>query len=61
LILLNGLSERLVPHRRLVQAALLEHLANGAARAFEQAETTAADDEAAALPPGARAHAVATA
>jgi len=35
LILLNGLSERLVPHRRLVQAALLEHLAAGASRAFE--------------------------
>ncbi len=33
LILLNGLSERLVPHRRLVQAAVLEHLASGAARA----------------------------
>jgi len=38
LILLNGLSERLVPHRRLVQAALLQHLADGAARAFAQAE-----------------------
>ncbi len=35
LILLNGLSERLVPHRRLLQGALLEHLAAGAARSFE--------------------------
>ncbi len=35
LILLNGLSERLVPHRRLLQGALLEHLAAGAAKAFE--------------------------
>ena len=32
LVLLNGLSERLVPRRRLVQAELLKHLAAGAAR-----------------------------
>lgn len=32
LILLNGLSHRLVPGRRLVQAELLKHLAAGAAR-----------------------------
>jgi len=32
LILLNGLSHRLAPHRRLVQAELLQHLAAGAAR-----------------------------
>ncbi len=35
LILLNGLSERLVPGRRLIQARLLQHLAAGAARAAE--------------------------
>lgn len=34
LILLNGLSERLVPRRRLVQAELIQHLAVGAATAF---------------------------
>jgi ubiquinone biosynthesis protein len=33
LILLNGLSHRLAPGRRLVQAELLQHLAAGAARA----------------------------
>jgi ubiquinone biosynthesis protein len=33
LILLNGLSHRLAPRRRLVQAAILEHLAAGAAAA----------------------------
>lgn len=32
LVLLNGLSHRLAPGRRLIQAALLEHLAAGAAR-----------------------------
>jgi ubiquinone biosynthesis protein len=32
LILLNGLSHRLVPGRRLIQAELLQHLAAGAAR-----------------------------
>ena len=32
LVLLNGLSHRLVPKRRLIQAALLQHLAAGAAR-----------------------------
>lgn len=32
LILLNGLSHRLVPGRRLIQAELLKHLAAGAAR-----------------------------
>lgn len=32
LILLNGLSQRLVPKRRLIQAQLLKHLAAGAAR-----------------------------
>jgi hypothetical protein len=34
LILLNGLSERLVPGRRLVQASLIQHLAAGAAAAY---------------------------
>ena len=33
LILLNGLSHRLAPGRRLIQAELLKHLAAGAARA----------------------------
>lgn len=33
LVLLNGLSHRLAPGRRLIQAELLKHLANGAARA----------------------------
>jgi ubiquinone biosynthesis protein len=33
LVLLNGLSHRLVPKRRLIQAALLQRLAAGAARA----------------------------
>ena len=33
LILLNGLSHRLAPNRRLIQAGLLKHLAAGAARA----------------------------
>ena len=32
LILLNGLSHRLAPRRRLIQAELLKHLAAGAAR-----------------------------
>jgi len=32
LILLNGLSHRLAPGRRLIQAELLQHLAAGAAR-----------------------------
>jgi ubiquinone biosynthesis protein len=32
LVLLNGLSHRLVPGRRLIQAELLQHLAAGAAR-----------------------------
>jgi ubiquinone biosynthesis protein len=32
LILLNGLSHRLLPGRRLIQAELLQHLAAGAAR-----------------------------
>jgi ubiquinone biosynthesis protein len=33
LVLLNGLSHRLAPGRRLIQAELLKHLANGAAQA----------------------------
>jgi ubiquinone biosynthesis protein len=33
LILLNGLSHRLAPGRRLIQAELLKHLAAGAAQA----------------------------
>lgn len=33
LVLLNGLSHRLVPNRRLIQAQLIQHLAAGAARA----------------------------
>ena len=33
LILLNGLSHRLVPNRRLIQGELIQHLAAGAARA----------------------------
>jgi ubiquinone biosynthesis protein len=33
LVLLNGLSHRLAPGRRLIQAELLQHLAAGAARA----------------------------
>jgi ubiquinone biosynthesis protein len=33
LVLLNGLSYRLAPNRRLIQAELLKHLAAGAARA----------------------------
>lgn len=36
LILLNGLSQRLVPNRRLIQARLLKHLAAGAARDMER-------------------------
>ena len=32
LVLLNGLSHRLAPGRRLLQAELLQHLAAGAAR-----------------------------
>lgn len=32
IVLLNGLSHRLVPGRRLIQAKLLQHLADGAAR-----------------------------
>jgi ubiquinone biosynthesis protein len=32
LVLLNGLSHRLAPGRRLIQAELLQHLAAGAAR-----------------------------
>ena len=43
LILLNGLSHRLVPGRRLIQGELLKHLAAGAARApaRESAEVAA--------------------
>lgn len=37
LILLNGLSERLVPGRRLLQGALIQHLAAGATAQQEQA------------------------
>lgn len=37
LVLLNGLSHRLVPGRRLLQAELLQHLAAGAARGAEAA------------------------
>jgi ubiquinone biosynthesis protein len=36
LILLNGLSHRLVPGRRLLQAELLQHLAAGAARGADE-------------------------
>jgi ubiquinone biosynthesis protein len=36
LILLNGLSHRLLPGRRLIQAELLQHLAAGAARESRQ-------------------------
>ncbi len=38
LILLNGLSHRLVPGRRLIQAELIQHLAAGAAQADRGAE-----------------------
>jgi ubiquinone biosynthesis protein len=41
LILLNGLSERLVPGRRLLQAELIQHLAAGAAQGTEQAKSVA--------------------
>lgn len=43
LILLNGLSERLVPRRRLVQAELIQHLAAGAAAAYDAAPAAAHD------------------
>ncbi|HEX5065353.1 MAG TPA: AarF/UbiB family protein, partial [Myxococcota bacterium] len=39
LILLNGLSHRLAPGRRLVQAELLQHLAAGAARGTGEIRT----------------------
>jgi ubiquinone biosynthesis protein len=41
LILLNGLSHRLAPGRRLIQAELLKHLAAGAARAAADPPTLA--------------------
>jgi ubiquinone biosynthesis protein len=44
LILLNGLSERLVPHRRLVQAELIQHLAAGAAAAYRANEVAVAPE-----------------
>ena len=42
LVLLNGLSHRLVPGRRLVQAKLMEHLAAGAARDMAERRATEA-------------------
>ena len=42
MVLLNGLSHRLAPGRRLVQAALLEHLARGAAAAAPPQATASA-------------------
>jgi ubiquinone biosynthesis protein len=41
LILLNGLSERLVPGRRLLQAELIQHLATGAAQGRERTKSVA--------------------
>jgi ubiquinone biosynthesis protein len=48
LILLNGLSHRLAPGRRLIQAELLKHLAAGAARTAgdEPVPSASAEDSA---------------
>ncbi len=51
MVLLNGLSHRLAPGRRLIQSELLKHLAAGAAR-VTPALRTAEDSHTSAQTPG---------